>query len=215
MTGPAGNSARAPKPQALVFDLGNVLIEIDFMRCVRYWSRRARVHSAQIITRFRMDRHYEAFERGHLSPEAYFGILRRQLGIQLDDAEMAAGWNRIILDEKPGIRACMLQLKRHVPLYILTNTNTVHAAEWGARHLSLLEHFDQVFVSSLMGCRKPDAAAYQFVLTHIGVPADEVLFLDDTLENVQGAAAAGMQAVHAQRPEDIHRLAQTLLADHR
>ncbi len=36
-------SVRASDVKALVFDLGNVLIEIDFMRCVRFWSRRADV----------------------------------------------------------------------------------------------------------------------------------------------------------------------------
>lgn len=211
---PAPQRPRAPSPRALVFDLGNVLIEIDFMRCVRYWSHRAHVPAARIIARFRTDRHYEAFERGHLPADIYFSRLRRQLGINLGGDEMAAGWNRIIRDERPGIRECILRLKPHFPLYVLTNTNAVHAVEWGRRHQGLLRHFKRVFVSSDMGCRKPEAAAYHKVQAGIGVPAGQVIFLDDTRENIAGAEAAGLRAVHVQRSEDIFQLAQTLLGDH-
>ncbi len=214
MTPPAPLDIRTAITKALVFDLGNVLIEIDFMRCVRYWSRRGRIPAAQIMARFKLDQHYEAFERGELSAGAYFTILRRQIGMALDDSEMAAGWNRIIREEKPGIHACIQKLKLHFPLYVLTNTNAVHAAEWGRRHSGLLNLFTRVFVSSNMGCRKPEAAVYKEVLDTIARPAEQVVFLDDTLANVEGAAAAGMQAIHVQHDEDIHALAHMLLAAH-
>ena len=207
--------ARAQDVKALVFDLGNVLIEIDFMRCVRYWSRQAHVPPAQIIARFRIDQHYAAFERGHLSAAAYFDRLRRQLGIKLDDREMAAGWNRIILGEKPGIRACILQLKPHYPLYVLTNTNPVHTAEWETRHQGLLQHFNYVFISSIMGCRKPDAAIYQEVIAAIGVPAEQIVFMDDAPENVRGALAAGMRAFQIKGADDVLQITVGLLDDDR
>ena len=206
-------SVRVSDVKALVFDLGNVLIEIDFMRCVRFWSRRADVPPAQIITRFRIDRHYEAFERGQLPAAAYFDVLRRQLGIELDDREMAAGWNRIIRGEKPGIRACILQLKPHFPLYVLTNTNAVHTAEWETRHRSLLKYFSHVFISSVMGCRKPEDAVYQRVIDAIGVPAGQILFMDDASENVQGAIAAGMQGFRAEGPDGIINITAELTND--
>ncbi len=203
---------RAAAVQAIVFDLGNVLIEIDFMRCVHAWSHRGRIPPEQIMARFRMDRSYEAFEQGHLPAGAYFETLRRQLGLQLDDAIMADGWNRIIGGEKPGIRECILKLKPHFPLYVLTNTNAVHAAAWGRRHRELLRHFAHLFVSSEMGCRKPDSAAFRAVAAFAGVPAERILFLDDSPENVEGATMAGMQAIRVQQPEDIPRLTSLLLA---
>lgn len=215
MTNPPIDNARAPDTQALVFDLGNVLIDIDFMCCVGYWSRRAGVPPAKIIDRFRIDRHYKAFERGHLSPADYFDILRRQLGLKLNDSEMAAGWNRIILGEKPGIRACILELKPHFPLFVLTNTNAVHAVEWGTRHQGLLQHFNHVFISSAMGCRKPDAAVYERVIADIGVPAGQIAFMDDAPENVQGAKAVGMRAFLVKRPDDFFRIAADLLVHSR
>ena len=201
-----------PAVSALVFDLGNVLIEIDFMRCVHYWSACANISPERIVARFRIDRHYEAFERGRMSAHDYFDNLRRQLGLGLNDRQMTIGWNRIIGQEKPDITACILALKPHFPLYVLTNTNAVHAREWAARHQGLLQHFDHLFVSSTMGCRKPDADAYQTVVVKVGLPADRILFLDDSPENVEGAAAAGLVARQVSRNGDIPRLSAELLA---
>ncbi len=213
MTPPRGNTPRPDVTRAIVFDLGNVLIDIDFMRCMRHWSQRARMPVDQIVARFRTDRHYEAFERGRLSPNGYFDVLRRQLGFDLDDADITAGWNRIIMGEKTGTRSCIHRLKPHFPLYILTNTNPVHAAEWRSRHHSLLAHFRQVFVSSEMGCRKPDADVYQAVVAAVAVPAEQIVFMDDVAENVQGAAAVGLRAFLIKKPDDIFRLTAGLIAD--
>ncbi len=214
MRKPPNACIHAADIKALVFDLGNVLIDIDFMGCVGYWSRRTHVPPAKIIERFRIDQHYEAFERGHLSPASYFDILRRQLGLKLDDSEMAAGWNRIIRGEKPGIRTCILELKPYYPLYVLTNTNAIHVVAWKAKHRGLLQHFSHVYISSAMGCRKPDAAVYQRVIADLGMPACQIAFMDDAPENVAGAKAVGMQALHVKEPDDIFHMAADLL-DHR
>ncbi len=211
MTPPAKENAAPPDTRAIVFDLGNVLIDIDFMRCARDWSRRAGIPTDQIVARFRIDRHYKAFERGQLSPEAYFDVLRRQLVVDLEDAGFTVGWNRIIQDERPGIRACIRRLKLQFPLYILTNTNAIHAAQWRSRHARLLAHFRQVFVSSEMGCRKPDAAVYHAVITAVGVPAETIVFMDDAPENVREASAAGLRAFRVNTPDDVFRLTAGLI----
>jgi putative hydrolase of the HAD superfamily len=54
-----------------------------------------------------------------------------------------------------------------------------------------------------MGKRKPEPDAFQAVADAIGVPLDAILFFDDTLENVQGARAVGMRAVHVRSGKDI------------
>ena len=60
-----------------------------------------------------------------------------------------------------------------------------------------------VFVSSEIGHRKPERSAFEFVARSVGVPIESILFFDDTLENVEGALAAGFQAVHVRGPADV------------
>ncbi len=67
----------------------------------------------------------------------------------------------------------------------------------------MLAHFRKVFVSSTIGLRKPDCAAFDHVVAEMGVPASAVLFFDDTFENVEGARAAGLMAEHVRGTEEI------------
>jgi putative hydrolase of the HAD superfamily len=51
--------------------------------------------------------------------------------------------------------------------------------------------------------RKPEAEAYDYVVRAIGVSADRIVFFDDSLENIEGARARGLQAVHVKSGADL------------
>ena len=181
---------------AILFDLGNVLIDIDFYRCARYWSKHSGLPAETLAARFRIDTAYQDFECGRMTASDYYTALRRMLGIDLPDKTMRAGWNTIIRGEKPGIRDCLKKLSRRYPLYVLTNTNPEHEPVWRDAHLDLLSYFADIFVSSRMGLRKPDAHVYRQVARSIGQPCESILFFDDAEENISGARKCGMPAVH-------------------
>ena len=74
----------------------------------------------------------------------------------------------------------------------------------------MVRAFERVFVSSEIGYRKPDRSAFEFVAQTIGVPIGSILFFDDTLENVNGALAAGLEAVQVRGPADVKTALQGL-----
>jgi putative hydrolase of the HAD superfamily len=75
----------------------------------------------------------------------------------------------------------------------------------------LAEPFEQLIVSAEVGVAKPDARIFQIALEKMNVPAAEVVFMDDFIENVEGARAAGMQAVHFKsQDEALKELKQVL-----
>ena len=185
-----------PGIRAILFDLGNVLIDIDFYRCARFWSDRSGVPAETLASRFRIDKTYRDFECGRIAASDYFVALRRMLGIDLPDEDMRQGWNAIIRGEKHGIRDCLVGLARRYPLYVLTNTNPEHEIVWRNAHQDLLSHFVGVFVSSRMGFRKPDVEVYHTTAQSIGLPCEQILFFDDIEENIIGARQCGMSAVH-------------------
>jgi putative hydrolase of the HAD superfamily len=92
---------------------------------------------------------------------------------------------------------------RQVPLYAFTNTNPDHELVWSQRFAPILANFKEIFVSSTIRLRKPDAAAYDQVVKAIGVPAERIVFFDDVMENVEGARARGLQAVHVRSAADV------------
>jgi putative hydrolase of the HAD superfamily len=195
----------AMSADALLFDLGNVVFEIDFGRAIACWAEQARCGTDLLRQRLITDLPYRLYETGQIGAEEYFASLRISLSIDLTDAQLLEGWNAIFLDEVPGISAALAQAAARMPLYAFSNTNPAHEACWAERYGGTLAHFRKVFVSSTIGLRKPDAEAFRHVVDAIGVPAGRIVFFDDSRDNVEGARACGLQAVHVTSHADVAR----------
>ena len=179
---------------ALLFDLGGVVIDVDFARVVQAWADAAGVPAAHVRARFSLDAGYEAHERGELGPGEYCAHLRRTLGLELADERLLAGWNQIFGGEVPEVGALLANLKGSLPLYVFSNTNVAHRGFWQARYASILEPFSQIFCSCDLGLRKPSAEAFLEVSKRIGIAPARIVFFDDSPANVVGAGEAGLRA---------------------
>lgn len=199
-----------PGFDALLFDLGGVLIEIDFARVLRHWSDRARVPFDVLEPRFDHGLAYQQHERGEIEAAAYYASLREGLGIDLPDADFEAGWNQVFGGEIAPTVALLPSLAARMPVYLFSNTNLTHYNYWASRFAAALAPIARQFVSFQMGLRKPEAASFEFVAREIGVPLERILFFDDTLANVEGARAVGMPAVLVRGPDDVSRAIQAI-----
>lgn len=188
---------------ALLFDLGKVVIDIDFERVWARWALDAGCPVERIRTRIGSYEPYLRYECGAISLEEYFGHLRDALGVNLTDAQLLVGWNAIFVGEMPGIAKVLEAAKTRFPLYVFSNTNGAHEACWSVDYAGVLSHFKKLFVSSTIGLRKPERAAFEHVVADIGIPAQRILFFDDLRENVDGAKTAGLQAVQVTGTHDI------------
>ena len=194
---------------ALLFDLGRVVINIDFGKALACWAGHAGCEAADLAARFAPDESYRHHETGKLSDADYFAALRSSLRIGITDAQFLEGWNAIFAGEMPDIADQLARAARHLPLYAFSNTNAAHVAHFPLLYADVLKHFREIFLSSSIGLRKPDAEAYEHVVKAIGVPASRIVFFDDVAENVEGARAVGIHAVQVKSPADI---AETLAA---
>ncbi len=188
---------------ALLFDLGRVVIDIDFNRTLHCWAGHAGCEPSDIVERFVRDEVYRHHEIGKISNEAYFDSLRASLGIGISDAQFLEGWNAIFAGEMPGIAKLLARAAQRLPLYAFSNTNSAHVEYFSGKFADVLGHFRELYLSSAIGLRKPDAAAYDHVVNAIGVPAERIVFFDDLAENIEGAMARGLLAVHVKSSADV------------
>jgi putative hydrolase of the HAD superfamily len=196
-------SLSAESVDVLLFDLGGVVIDVDFRRCFERWADASGTGIDHIVSRFAFDTAYEQHERGGLDVAAYFQRLRLALGVDLGDAELLEGWNDIYVGVVPGVGRLLAAAGGQFPLYAFTNSNPSHQAVWSKRFADDLEVFTATFVSSDIGQRKPERAAFDTITEMIGVPASRILFFDDLAENVAGALDAGLQAVHVSTTSSV------------
>ena len=193
-----------PEPvEALLLDLGGVVITTDFGRCFQRWADSASCAVVDVTSRFGFDAAYEDHERGALTAEEYFTRVRDALHLDLDHDALVDGWNDIYVAADAEVLDLLSRARERWPLHAFTNSNPTHQSAWSARFAQELEIFDSIFVSSELGHRKPERAAFEAVASTIDVLPGRILFFDDSLENVEGAREAGLQAVHVTSAESV------------
>ena len=188
---------------ALLFDLGRVVLDIDFARVMRIWADHAGCEPTDLTARFVVNDSFKHHETGKIDDAAFFQNLRHSLGIAISDAQFLEGWNAIFAGEMPGIAPLLSRAATRMPLYAFSNTNRPHVEHFSRAYVDVLGHFRELYLSSSIGLRKPEAEAFHHVVNAIGVPASRIVFFDDSADNIAGARAYGLAAVHVRSSEDV------------
>ncbi|KAJ3072221.1 hypothetical protein HDU98_004008 [Podochytrium sp. JEL0797] len=226
-----------PAPKTILLDLGGVILNIDYSLTSKAFAERLGIADfatklfAQGAQRSEMD----AFERGEASintADLFCQYLRTCDAFTADerfrlvsaaDHELIACWNAMLLDIPPQRIAYLQDLRRRGHrLFLLSNINCVHEACVDAiierdvpGGLSIFRAcFDRVFYSHLIGRRKPDVDTFEFVVAEMGCEKGEVVFFDDSIQHVEGARRAGVQAVLVPREHGTRCLTRFLGTTH-
>lgn len=193
----------------IIFDLGNVIINIDPPRTYNAFARLSGHDIEEVYRRFQEHEVFDRYEKGLLNDTQLFALFRDILNIQASDQELIDAWNAMLLDI-PEHRLSMLErLREKYNLYILSNTSVIHIREVNqilkrtSGDEDLNTFFDRIFYTYDMGLRKPDPEIYKRVLAEEGLNAGETVFIDDRKDNVEGAELVGIKAIHLEVPKDV------------
>lgn len=158
---------------------------------------------------------YGALESGRISADEFRAAVLdgSRLGKTASDVDAAFGK---ILKGMDSYKADMLRrLSARYELYMLSNNNPICLARareiFNEAGIPLEEIFKKTFMSFEMKMLKPEAGIFYAAVREIGVPADQVLFIDDVPENVKGAENAGLQAVLYEPGTDLDALLEERL----
>ncbi|WP_369789275.1 glucose-1-phosphatase [Rouxiella sp. WC2420] len=179
-----------------IFDMGNVLIDIDFKRVLGVWSNLSGTPLAHLMERFTMGEVFQQHERGEISDEQFAESLCNEMGIALSFEQFSAGWQSIFVSLRPDAIAVMKDLREQGHrVVVLSNTNNLHLEHWPTHYPEVEQNADALYLSQEIGLRKPDPAIFQYVLDKEGFSAQEAVFFDDVAENVNAASSLGIQAI--------------------
>jgi len=196
-----------PNKRTIIFDFGNVLINLDFERCFDAYEQligeRWGFHKMPADITSAMHK----YDRGQISDEAFIWAFQ-QYSESSDPRAFIAAWNSLLGEIKKERFAMLERLRPNYNLVILSNINNLHLRKI---HLYLKKeyeitdfedrYFDQVFYSHHMGMRKPDTEIYKYVTDALKVKKTDILFIDDLPTNIAEAQSYGWHGqVH--KPQD-------------
>lgn len=189
--------------KALIFDLGKVVFDLSFDQVFQRWAVASSRQVDELKAKFQFDEVVDQFEKAAITPQEFRVAISKKLNLTLSDHAFDEGWCALYLETYPGIDTLLARLSQQYQLVALTNTNSIHSLVWKEKYASTLHYFQQVFSSHELHERKPEAQAYQCVLDYLQVAPQQVVFLDDNLDNITGAAQLGLATILVTSPEQM------------
>lgn len=195
--------------KAIIFDLGNVLIDFDHTIAAKKISRFTDKTWQEIFNLFFDSALTGLFEEGKISPENFFREVKKMLDLKLDYAEFVPIWNDIFfLTEKNRIIYNLVKgLKRKYKIALLSNINILHFG-YLKEKFPVFDVFHYVLTSFEIGVRKPHPLIYEKTLEKLGVSPQNVFYTDDRPELIEKAKELGIRAFIF---EDAEHLKQSLI----
>jgi epoxide hydrolase-like predicted phosphatase len=151
---------------------------------------------------------------GQASVEDLWNYVATTLNIDRQDlpAFVTAFWSSDRLDEV--LLDFIESLRVRYKTGLLSNAFADTRPSVTVRFPRLLKVFDVSLFSAEEGLVKPDPRFYRLMLDRLGIHAEEAIFVDDFTENVAGAEAVGMKAVHFKNPQQARQAVLEKLSDH-
>ena len=187
-----------------IFDLGNVIVDIDFNRVLGTWSDLSRIPLATLKQHFTMGQAFRQHERGEISDEAFAEAMCHEMNMALSYEQFSHGWQAVFVALRPEVIAIMHKLREQGHrVVVLSNTNRLHTTFWPDEYPQVRAAADHIYLSQEMGMRKPEERIYQRVLQQEGFSAADTVFFDDNAENIAGANRLGITSILVTGKETI------------
>lgn len=181
--------------RAVIFDLGNVLVDFDHMIAARRICAFTEKTPAEMYGLFFDSELTGLFEEGKISPQGFFAQVKKLLGLNLSFDEFLPIWNEIFfLSEKNrSVYDIAKKLKANYKVALLSNVNILHF-DYLKKEFPVFDAFHQIFTSYEAGLRKPHPVIYQNALSALGEEPPFVFYTDDRQDLINEAARLGIRA---------------------
>lgn len=194
----------------IIFDLGNVIINIDPDRSVKEMQKLGFDNFDKSYSLLSQSNLFDNLEKGLIAPENFYTEINAQLNSKVSEEQIAKAWGAMLLDF-PKERIELIQnLSKKYRVFLLSNTNEIHFNQYNADFISqfgfgLTELFEKAYYSFELGMRKPDADIFEHALTDSDLNPFETLFIDDLFQNIDVAGRMGINTIwlDVEKGEDI------------
>lgn len=177
-----------------MLDLGGVVFEIDWSEVVASLKLKETPHEAFVLSSLVHWDTYIKYECDVITTEEFRRELERRLDRSIPTELFQTAWTKLILGPIPGTAELIKKVGSSTQVYALSNSNRAHGDYLLANYARLMASFKKIFWSYELKSRKPDAQTFLKVCENLNLRPDEVLFVDDSMVNIEAARRLGILA---------------------
>jgi len=203
--------------QNIIFDLGNVILKVDTQLSVEVFRNKGVSKADKVIANLFDKGIFHDFEMGNISADDFRSLFNQEANTFFSNLIFDEGWNAMLLYFFRDRIDLLKKLSAKYRIFMLSNTNEIHASEFEQMYAndfngeSLISLFEKVYYSHQMHKRKPHQNIYRQVIDENNLIPKETLFIDDLLENINGAQSVGLQTFHLVNGDDFIPVMRKLL----
>ena len=185
----------------LIFDLGNVLYDIDFVKMYDAFEQLGIPNFENHFTLNKSDQIFFDLEKGFITEVEFCNGFNALYNLTLSRQQIIDAWNALLVGYRKESVQWVKDHNHQFATFLYSNTNQIHYDQFIPQYSREIGgDFEMLFktpyYSHKMGQRKPDPASFQFILDKEGLKAEETIFIDDNEPNIKAAASVGMQVLY-------------------
>ena len=202
--------------KAIIFDMGGVLVDLDIEDCKKAFKERLGYYDIdEIIDACHQKGIYGDLEEGILSADDFRSIVLAGSRPDAVAEDVDEAMSHILVGIEPYKAEMLKRLSEKYELYMLSNNNPIcvrySRKMFEDAGIPLDNIFRKCYFSYEMKALKPSETFYRNVVSDIVLPSEQMLFIDDSMKNVEGSMAAGLPAVFYQPGTDLEALLEDVL----
>lgn len=197
------------KIRNIIFDLGGVFIDINFKATQEAFAALGVNNFNDFYSQHSASSLFEDLETGRISAKQFYERFRQESGTELTDGQIRDAWTAMLGRFHQENLNWLEEIGFKYKIYLFSNTNIIHynALQQIYRDSTGKKNFDDYFIkahySHDLGVRKPYPESFKKLLAIESLEADETLFIDDTISNIEGANEAGLQTILLMPPKKL------------
>jgi len=180
----------------IILDFGGVLLALDYMKTQQAFVDLGCTNFEQIYSQAQQTDLFNQFDKGEVSENVFFEELKNLSGLTIDDIKHA--WNAMLINLPKENYLLLKELKNKYRVFLLSNTNEMHITAFEKlipETCSLPEFesmFEKIYYSCRINLRKPDVECFLHVLNDSNLNPAETIFIDDSIQHIEGAKKSGI-----------------------
>jgi len=184
----------------IIFDLGGVLLDLNYQATIDAFVEIGIKDFSSLYSQKGQKQIFDDFETGKITSNQFISSIQSLTHNYISKDEIIIAWNAMLLEINPKKLDYLLSIKERFRIFLLSNTNEIHISKFEgvlAKKNELEKFYDcfeKVHYSSRLSLRKPNVDCFKTVLEINQLNASETIFIDDSIQHVEGALKCGIKA---------------------